>query len=137
MFQGIITGRLGKDAVQHIYQDQSCVRFSVAIDLSFKDKKTGKKVENVHWQECTVWGTRGEKLLPYLKKGTLVHIMGEMKPTEYTNKEGNIVKYCTMNVEKIEFLGGGNKSESNEEPENKTQKTPTTQQTQDDDFPFD
>jgi single-strand DNA-binding protein len=52
------------------------------------NSKRGGKEETIWWR-VTLWGDRFDKLLPYLKKGSALIVVGEMhKPELYTDKEG-------------------------------------------------
>ena len=49
------------------------------------------------WWRITLWGDQFDKMLPYLKKGSGVIVMGEIhKPETYTDKEGH--PQVSMNI---------------------------------------
>lgn len=77
-----ISGRIGRDAEVRTVGDGSVCNFSIAENIGFgANKKT-------QWWACALWGTRGEKLAPYLAKGTAVTVCGEVSVREYTTKDG-------------------------------------------------
>lgn len=89
-----IAGRLGKDAEQRFTPNGKAVTsFSVADDQG-KDKPT-------LWWNCQMWGERGEKLSPYLLKGSQVTVSGTVSEREYEGK-----KYYDVRVNDIALQGG-------------------------------
>lgn len=79
----IITGNLGNDAEQRYTQSgDSIVSFSVPAKSGFGDKAV------TSWIKCSMFGKRGESVLPYLKKGQLVGVQGEFAAREWQDKEG-------------------------------------------------
>jgi single-strand DNA-binding protein len=97
------SGRIGKDAeVRSTNGGESVTQFSVGCNAG-KDKTL--------WIDCTIWGDRGEKLAPYLRKGTPVGINGRPGVRAYTkNGEAVGVQQCTVNH--VDLLGS--KSDSGE-----------------------
>ena len=98
-----ISGQLGKDAdVRYMNDGKAVASFSVA-DSQFGDKPA-------IWWNCAIFGERGDKLAPYLKKGQAVTVIGAVSEREYVNKDGQKVK--TFDVRVIEIaLQGGKKEE--------------------------
>jgi single-strand DNA-binding protein len=77
------TGNLGRDAEQRFTPaGDSIVQFSVPVVAGF-----GKN-QVTTWVNCSLWGSRGESVLPYLKKGQLVGVSGEFQLRKWTDKEG-------------------------------------------------
>lgn len=78
------SGNLGRDAEQKFLTDgTSIISFSVAVKSGYGDK------EATTWPKCTMFGKRGEGVFPYLKKGQLVGISGELTLREYDKKDGS------------------------------------------------
>lgn len=96
----IATGNIGKDAEQRFTQGgDSIVTFSLPIKSGFGDKaKTA-------WVRCSMFGKRGEAVLPYLLKGSLVGVSGEFGMNEWTNKEGQKVSTPECRVSELTLLG--------------------------------
>lgn len=57
--------------------------FSVAVKSGYGEK------EATTWPKCTMFGKRGEGVFPYLKKGQLVGVSGELTLREYDKKDGS------------------------------------------------
>lgn len=96
----IITGNLGSDAEQRYTQSgDSIVSFSVPAKSGFGDKAV------TSWIKCSMFGKRGESVLPYLKKGQLVGVQGEFASREWQDKEGQKRTSNEMRVNDLQLLG--------------------------------
>jgi single-strand DNA-binding protein len=105
-----VAGHLGADAETRFTQGGQKV---TTLRLATNSKKGGK--EETTWWKATIWGDRFDKMLPYLKKGSSVIIMGELgKPQIYTDKEGNPQVSLDITVEIIKFSPFGRGSSSSE-----------------------
>ena len=131
------TGNLGNDCEQRYMQSgDSVVSFSVGVKSGFGDKAT------TTWAKCAIFGKRGESVAPYLKKGTLVGISGEVNNREYQDKEGQKRYSLDVRVNDLTLLGGkSDRSESapsqpKQEPRNAQGAPKTSFDGMDDDIPF-
>ena len=95
------TGNLGRDAEQRYTQSgDSVVSFSVGVKAGFGDKAS------TTWANCSMFGKRGEAVVSYLKKGTLVAISGEVNLRDYQDKEGQKRYSLDVRVNDLTLLGG-------------------------------
>ena len=103
-----LTGNLGNDCEQRYTQSgDSVVSFSVGVKSGFGDKAS------TTWAKCAMFGKRGEAVAPYLKKGTLVGVVGEVNNREYQDKEGQKRYSLDVRVNDLTLLGGkSDRSES-------------------------
>ena len=94
-----IAGHLGSDPEQRVTPSgQKVITLRVATNI-----RKGGKDETV-WFRVTVWGDRFDKMLPYLKKGSAVMVVGRLdKPEIYTDKEGRPQVSLNVTAEMIEF----------------------------------
>jgi len=100
------TTRLYKDAEQRFTQGgEGIVSFSVAVKSGYGDKAS------TTWAKCSMFGKRGEAVLPYLNKGQLVGVSGEMTAREWQDKEGQKRTSIEVRVNDLTLLG---KSDSQE-----------------------
>ncbi len=106
MLQGLIAGNLGRDAELRTTQGGAVCSFSVAVEQRAKGEK------KTTWIRCSLWGKRGEALVPHLTKGSRVAVVGELSLHEY---EGKTSLECR--VSEVTLLGGGSRGERNEPPE--------------------
>jgi single-strand DNA-binding protein len=93
-------GHLGQDAKAGTGGSQPVVNFSVGCNTGFGDRK------RTHFIDCAIWGARGEKLIPYLKKGQQVFISGEGGFRTYQDRNGKEQVVLTIHVDDLELLGG-------------------------------
>ena len=94
------TGNLGNDAEQkYTAGGDSVVSFSVGVKSGFGEKAT------TTWARCQMWGKRGESVLPYLTKGQLVGISGEVNMREWQDKEGQKKQSLEVRVNDLTLLG--------------------------------
>ena len=102
------TGNLGNDCEQRYTQSgDSVVSFSVGVKSGFGDKAS------TTWAKCAMFGKRGEAVAPYLKKGTLVGVVGEVNNREYQDKDGQKRYSLDVRVNDLTLLGGkSDRSES-------------------------
>lgn len=90
-------GRIGSDAAIKTTQGgDSVTQFSVGCNVG-----KGKTA----WVDCTMWGERGEKLAPYLTKGTPVGINGRPAVRAWVNKDGEAVPVQQCTVNHVDLLG--------------------------------
>ena len=73
--------------------------FSVAVKSGYGDKA------ETTWAKCTIWGKRGEAVLPYLTKGQLVGISGENTLRKYVKKDGTNDASLEVRVNDVTLLG--------------------------------
>jgi len=86
-------GRLTKDPQQKTWQGTTVVSFPVAVNTT---KKEGDNYIS-DFYNVSVWGKAGEFLLPRLKKGSFVDVVGDLIQQTYTDQNTN-EKRTTMSV---------------------------------------
>ena len=93
--------RLGAEPEQkHTASGDSVVTFNGAVDSGFGDKKA------TTWIRYSIWGKRGESVLPYLAKGNQVAVSGELTNREWTDKEGQKRYSLEVRVNDLTLIGG-------------------------------
>lgn len=101
----VIAGTIGKDAVFRRTQGgEPVLGFSVAVDDGYGENKS------TMWFDVSLWGKRGEKLEPHLKKGTRVTVSGEFGSRAH---EGST--YFTCRASDITIQGGTERKERSAE----------------------
>lgn len=83
------TGHVGRDAEIKDVAGKQVVKFAVAC-------KQGKD-EAAIWVNCDYW--TGTKVGQFIKKGTLIEVVGQLKEREHDGK-----KYQSCNVMQVELL---------------------------------
>lgn len=110
----LLIGNIGADAeLKVLANDNAVLKFNLATSEKWKDKN-GDKQEKTEWHRVSLFGPRAKNLAQYLTKGTKVVVEGSMTYGSY-EKDG--VKHYTADVkaQNIEFVGGGNKKDSNDD----------------------
>jgi single-strand DNA-binding protein len=76
--------------------------FSLAI--THKESKDGK--EKTTWYACTAFRALAEAIVEHVSKGDPLFVQGELRPREYTDKEGIPRTSLDVLVEKFHLLPG-------------------------------
>ena len=102
MIKLIVSGRVGQDAELKSVGDTTVCSFSVA----HTEKVYGPNpYEKTVWVSCNVWGERGEKLKPFITKGTYIVVEGSGGVNAYTQKNGEAAAVINCRVTSLEFGG--------------------------------
>lgn len=105
-----IAGNLGADPEERFTTTGKRV---VSLRVATKSRQAGKEV--TIWWRANIWSDRFDKMLPYLKKGSAIIILGEMsKPEIYTDKEGKPQVSLTITAEIVRFNPFGSGKEKQE-----------------------
>lgn len=103
-----IMGTVGKDAQTRQAGSSSVTGFSVAVN-----SRKGRE-ETTDWFECSIWGTRGEKLASHITKGSKVAVSGGFTTRKYESG-GETRTSLEINVSDFSFAGGGQKREDGDD----------------------
>lgn len=110
MIKLIVSGRVGQDAELKTVGDTTVCSFSVA----HTEKVYGPNPsEKTIWVGCNVWGERGEKLKPFITKGTYIVVEGSGGVNAYTQKNGEPAAIINCRVTSLEFGGKSGASTEN------------------------
>lgn len=94
-----VAGFLGADAEERFTATGKRV---VSLRVAAKTRANGK--DETIWWRINIWGDRFDKMLPYLKKGSSVIVIGEMnKPETYVAKDGTTQVSMSMTADIIKF----------------------------------
>lgn len=99
-----LSGNIGQNPeLRSTANGTQVLSFSVAVNERVKDQQTGEWSDRPNWVQCTMFGTRAEKLAQYLAKGMKVAIEGKLR---YSSWEKDGVKRSKLEVivDEIEFL---------------------------------
>lgn len=104
MFQSIVIGNLGANAEVKSVNGKEFVTFRVAHTDRWKDEK-GQSHEQTQWIDCVMSGKPA--IFDYLKKGSLVYVIGTSQLRVYSSQKDRCMKAgLTINVRNIELIGG-------------------------------
>jgi len=125
----VIAGNIGKSAEIRNAGQSKVTGWTVAVDDGWGDKKT------TIWFDCNWWGTRGEKVAPYIQKGGKITVSGELSKREHEGKT-----YLTVNVSDVTLQSKGDRRQSggasggyDQSPQGRT---PANQDIDDSEIPF-
>lgn len=94
-----IAGFLGADAEERFTATGKRV---INLRVATRTRQGGR--DETIWWRVNIWGDRFDKMVPYLKKGTGIIIVGEMSsPQTYLSKDGTPQVSLTLNAEIIKF----------------------------------
>ena len=88
----IIVGRVGNDPETRRFQSgDEMAEFSVATSEQWKDKNTGERKERVEWHKVKIMnpGLVKNVVRPYVNKGSLVGIEGELQTEKWKDRDNN------------------------------------------------
>lgn len=99
-----ISGNLTRDAELRATQSGGslCV-FGVAVNDRRRNQRTGEWEDYPNFVDCAMFGTRAEKLQPYLTKGTKVSIEGKLRYSTW-EREGQRRSKLDVHIDEIEFM---------------------------------
>lgn len=99
-----ISGNLTRDAELRSTQGgTSILGMGVAVNERRKNASTGEWEDSPNFVDCAMFGTRAEKLQPYLTKGTKVSIEGRLRYSSW-EKDGQRRSKLEVVVDEIEFM---------------------------------
>ena len=99
-----ISGNLTRDPVlRSTSGGMSVLSMGVAVNDRRKNQQTGQWEDYPNFVDCTLFGTRGEKLAQYLAKGSKVAIEGKLRYSSW-ERDGQRRSKLEVIVDEIEFM---------------------------------
>lgn len=115
------SGNLGSDCEsRYLPNGDAVISFSVGVKSGYGDKAT------TTWARCAMFGKRGEAVAPYLLKGQLVGVSGELSAREWDDKQGQKRTSIEVRVNDLTLLGkkdGAQQERSQSAPQRQTNAT--------------
>ncbi len=103
----ILIGTLGQDPeTRYMPSGGAVTSFSIATNESWKDKKTGEKMEKCEWHNIVTFNKLAEICGEYLTKGKQVYIEGKLTTEKWQDKQGNDRYTTKINAHNMQMLGG-------------------------------
>lgn len=116
VFETRLIGNIGKDAeMRSMDNGIVAINFPVAHNKNWKDKRTGVLKTKTTWINCTIWKKDGAnmKIVDYLKKGTLVDLIGTPFSKGYLHDDKTVRSEIRLNISKTNILKTTSKEDSN------------------------
>src|SRR4051812_46696363 len=102
-------GRLASNAeVKKLKDDRQVISFTLVLNDTYRSKGEIKK--RVTYVDCSYWRSAG--IAPYLNKGTIVEVSGNIGVNAYLNSENIAKAKITFHVNKIKLHGSNKKEET-------------------------
>ena len=101
-----ISGNLTRDPeVRTTQSGMPVMNIGVAVNERRKNNQTGEWEDYPNFVDCTMFGSRAEKVSGYISKGSKVCIEGKLRYSQWTDKQtgGNRSKLGVI-VDEIEFM---------------------------------
>ncbi len=116
-----LIGFIGKDAqTRYTPSGTAFTRFSLATNVSWKDKTTDAYQTRTEWHLIVVWGKFGE-WAGSLKKGAFVEVEGELRYREFQpNGSDSSVRLAEVHATSILTLDRAEKAEAGESAQAET-----------------
>jgi single-strand DNA-binding protein len=137
--QVTLIGRLGKDPESRTAGSTEVTTFTVATDYSYKNRD-GEWTKKTEWSNVKVWGAQAKSVAQYLKKGSLVAVVGRPETESWDDRESGEKKYKSLVVaDRVIFLDSKPSGEKEEPAEKKAKRSAPVAKTtpiSDDDIPF-
>ena len=110
-----IAGNVGKaPEMRQLQSGDSVLQFSVA------DNWTEKGEKKTAWYSCSIWGERAIKLQPHIRQGEKITVCGQLRPREYTDKQGAPRVSFDVRVTDV-ALQGAKENTPHEKPRDKSE----------------
>ena len=104
----MISGNLTRDAeIRSTQSGMAILGFGVAVNDRRKNQQTGEWEDYPNFVDCTMFGTRGEKLQQYLTKGTKVAIEGKLRYSSW-ERDGQRRSKLEGIVDELEVMSSRN-----------------------------
>jgi len=110
MNQIILIGRAGRDPETKFFESGSCVaEFSLAVSGFKRD-------DEPEWFALEVWGKTAQVAADYVKKGSLIAVIGSLKTEKWTDRtSGQECSRQIVKVHRLELLVSKRDSQSSPE----------------------
>ena len=99
-----ISGNITRDSeIRRTQGGTAILGFGVAVNDRRKNQQTGEWEDYPNFIDCTMFGTRAEKLAGMLTKGTKVCVLGKLRYMSW-EKDGQKRSKIEVIVDDIEFM---------------------------------
>ena len=109
----LVVGGSGSGKTRFWLKPNLFLGFGVAVNDRRKNQQTGEWEDYPNFVDCTMFGTRGEKLQPYLTKGTKVAIEGKLRYSSW-ERDGQRRSKLEVIVDELEFMSSRNGNNANQ-----------------------
>jgi single-strand DNA-binding protein len=104
-----LIGNLGQDPEMKSVNDTVKTTFTLATNTVYKDSEGNKKTMT-DWHNIVAWGSLGQTIESYVKKGDKIGISGRLVTRSYDDDKG-VKKYFTEVIAKDLLMLGKRKAD--------------------------
>jgi len=123
-----LVGRAGRDPEVRYFESGTMVaNLSLAV--------RGQKKDETDWFNLAIWGKTAQITADYVKKGSLIGVIGRVTTEKWTDKQGEERSKQIVVVDRLELLGSRADNE-NPAPAGNRAAAPTPAGPGDDEIPF-
>lgn len=106
----IISGNLTRDP--EVRQTQSgVIVMSFTVAVNERVKRGDNWEDSPSFIDCTMFGTRAEKLAQYLAKGKKVAVEGKLRQSTWQTQDGSKCSKIEVIVDDVEFMSVGQRQQ--------------------------
>lgn len=103
MNQVALVGRISQQPqLRYTTEGKPYLRFPIAVESDVYDEAT--KQYKPDFIDCIIWGKTAETRAPYMNKGLLISLTGQLRTRIDQNKEGFRYQRTDVRVETLKFL---------------------------------
>lgn len=111
-----VLGRIGREPeLKHTASGTAILNFPIA------DSKKVQGNEITTWFDCSIFGTRAEKLQQYIRKGEQITVSGSIELQKWTGQDGVEKSKIALNVSDVGFVSGQSQQQSRQQYQQQTQ----------------
>lgn len=104
--QTIIIGNVGRDPeTRQIPSGETVTSFSMAVTRTWRDRSTNEQKEATNWYNVNLWGNRFEGVLPYIRKGKQLMVLGTVTARPYMGNDGTAKASLELRADTVQLLG--------------------------------
>ena len=104
--QVTLIGRVGiNPEVKEVNGEKVC-KFTLATSTKWKDKQSNEPIERTEWHVVVMWRKLAELAEKYVKKGSVLSIVGEIRYSSW-EKDGQKHYKAEIFAEKMVFMPSG------------------------------
>jgi len=108
-----LVGRAGRDPEVRYFESGTMVaNLSLAV--------RGQKKDETDWFNLTIWGKSAQVAADYVKKGSMIGVIGRVTTEKWTDKQGEERSKPVVVVDRLELLGSRSDNEGASPAGNRT-----------------
>lgn len=99
----ILTGYVGKDPEVTVTEKGTVASMSLATNEFYKDS-SGERKKITDWHRVVAWKGGADLIKKYVRKGSLVGVIGALKTRAFTDKQGNKRSITEVRMDELIFF---------------------------------